>query len=358
MSEPVDLARLVTQVIAEVQPAADSRGVLVRTVDLASFPGRVDTDADALRRTLHQALDFAVGRLSSGVVQVALAPHADAAHTWQLTVMGAEAPDRAPIVSCAATLHLRALSDRTAGRPQRILIVDDSTLQRSLMRAYVEGSPHEAVDVEGGALAVDRVRADTFDAIFVDLQMPGMDGLTTIRKIREIEHSTSRVPATIVALTALGASDDASDALDAGADECLSKPLSQTAFFGVLESVHSPQPAPEAPPPQPISSPSPVPVQPAAPAPAPLTHATSPQLLALAQYQLGTILSGPAAGQLEHLRALSTSLKDAAHASGLQDVAALSSTLEDVSKTGTLRDAVIAARTLQAWISHVEQHDT
>lgn len=337
MSDAVNLPRLISDVIAEVQPGADSRGVLVRTAGLASLPARAYVDEAWLRGTLHHALDLAVHALPSGVVEVALTP-SDREHVWQMRLTGTRANETEPDVQAAIAMALRPVVDLPAIVPLRVMIIDDSALQRSLIRAFMDGTPHSVIDVDGGVSALEYLQShnDHFNVFVVDLQMPGMDGLATIEAIRDFEAASHRPRASIIALTSVGASDDVADAADAGADECLAKPLSEAAFMAALYN-----PTPPAPPPPPTP-------------PAPPAPSTPPAVLfALAQHQVSSALSGPASTRLARLRAGGVALSEAAAAGGFTDVAMLAGMLTQTCDTGTLREAEIAARTLQAWLARV-----
>ncbi|MGE3345792.1 MAG: response regulator [Vicinamibacterales bacterium] len=340
MSDAVNLPRLISDVIAEVQPGADSRGVLVRTADLASLPARAHVDEAWLRGTLHHALDLAVHALPSGVVEVALTP-SEREHVWQMTLSGTRADAIEPDVRAVITLALRPEADHPAIVPLRVMVIDDSALQRSLIRTFMDGTPHSVIDVDGGVAALEYLHSHDapFDVVVVDLQMPGMDGLTTIEAIRDFEAASHRRRATIIALTSVGASDDVADAADAGADECLAKPLSEAAFMAAIQISRPPAPSTPPAPPAP---------------PAPSTPPTSPAVLfVLAQHQVSSALSGPASTRLARLRAGGVALSEAAAAGGFTDVAMLAGMLTQTCDTGTLREAEIAARTLQAWLARV-----
>jgi len=104
--------------------------------------------------------------------------------------------------------------------PHRVLIVDDDrAIRESLARALdLEGY---AVDVvEDGVDALARTRRDTFDALVVDVMMPGVDGLGVCRVLRA---DGDRTP--ILMLTARVETSDRVAGLDAGADDYLPKPF-------------------------------------------------------------------------------------------------------------------------------------
>ncbi|HEY5791815.1 MAG TPA: ATP-binding protein, partial [Chthoniobacterales bacterium] len=85
----------------------------------------------------------------------------------------------------------------------RILVVDDDSINRKLITRMIEKVGAEAELVESGSQAIHAFQEEKFDLIIMDIQMPGMDGIETTRKIREIEKRTGALRRTpISALTA------------------------------------------------------------------------------------------------------------------------------------------------------------
>jgi CheY-like chemotaxis protein len=95
----------------------------------------------------------------------------------------------------------------------------------------------------GGEEAVALAGQEEFDAILMDLQMPGLDGLEAIRLIRAIDDERRRRRTPIIVLTANAGEVNRIQSLEAGADQFLSKPLDlaqlQRALAGVLRPVES-----------------------------------------------------------------------------------------------------------------------
>src|ERR1044072_5381778 len=77
------------------------------------------------------------------------------------------------------------------------------------------------VHAGGGQAGLGQLATGGFDAVFLDVMMPGMDGLTVLRKIREAGH---RVP--VLMLTARGDEADRVVGLELGADDYIAKPFS------------------------------------------------------------------------------------------------------------------------------------
>ena len=104
--------------------------------------------------------------------------------------------------------------------PHKLLVVDDDpALSRTLRRALgIEGYDVECAG--DGAEALQRLTADRFDAVVLDVSMPRVDGLALARRMRERRDRTP-----VLMLTARDAVDDRVSGLDAGADDYLVKPF-------------------------------------------------------------------------------------------------------------------------------------
>jgi CheY-like chemotaxis protein len=106
----------------------------------------------------------------------------------------------------------------------RVLIADDNTSQLGLMCDFLGARNIQAVGVESGEELLQRVGEIKPDVLLVDIQMPGMDGLEVIRRIRVSPNpQISRLP--VLAVTALAMTGDRERCLAAGADEYISKPV-------------------------------------------------------------------------------------------------------------------------------------
>ena len=105
-----------------------------------------------------------------------------------------------------------------------ILVVDDSPATIEMMQGYLNHSNFRVIIASGGAEAVASVRDNSPDLVLMDIQMPGMDGLEAISRIRKLPGSVGKLP--IIALTALAMRGDQERCLAAGADDYLSKPVS------------------------------------------------------------------------------------------------------------------------------------
>ncbi|KYG70582.1 hybrid sensor histidine kinase/response regulator [Bdellovibrio bacteriovorus] len=107
----------------------------------------------------------------------------------------------------------------------KILIVDDVDDNRALFGIYLQNTIHSISYAESGVEAVELVQKEHFDIIFMDVQMPEMDGYEATRRIRAMEKEMHRPLTKIFACTANAFAEDVQKSLQAGCDEHLSKPI-------------------------------------------------------------------------------------------------------------------------------------
>jgi CheY-like chemotaxis protein len=124
----------------------------------------------------------------------------------------------------------------------RVLLVEDNLVNRRVALRMLEKENCLVHAVENGELAVQALENSIYDVIFMDVQMPVMDGLQATKVIRAREGSLRRTP--IVALTAGALEGDRDRCLAAGMDDYMAKPISQDGVRGmVLRWGSSPPPA-------------------------------------------------------------------------------------------------------------------
>ena len=107
----------------------------------------------------------------------------------------------------------------------RILVAEDNAVNQRVIRRFLESFADNIDMAVNGQEALQLFRSTRYDCIFMDCQMPEMDGFEATRIIRIHEHKTQAPPVIIVALTANALSGDRERCLAAGMSEYLSKPL-------------------------------------------------------------------------------------------------------------------------------------
>ncbi len=120
------------------------------------------------------------------------------------------------------------------GGGQTVLLVDDDEQVREVMRALVESLGFEARTAVDGADALEKVAADPPDLILMDANMPRMDGLETIRRLKQAE-TTRIIP--VIMVTALHDLEMKVRALEAGADDFLGKPCERVELQARIASL-------------------------------------------------------------------------------------------------------------------------
>ena len=105
----------------------------------------------------------------------------------------------------------------------KILVTDDDDLSRRLMRVILTQEGHRVEVAANGIEALEAVKNNTFDIVFMDLHMPDMDGMEASRQIRAWESGDSHT--FIVALTASYLPEIGQALFDSGIDNYISKPF-------------------------------------------------------------------------------------------------------------------------------------
>jgi CheY-like chemotaxis protein len=123
---------------------------------------------------------------------------------------------------------------RGAGMSAVILVVEDNALNLKLVRDVLTFAGY---DVRAAPTAEDAIRlavADPPDLVLMDIELPGMDGMEALRRLRE-HPRTKKVP--VAAVTALAMAADRERVLDAGFDGFLEKPISVRDFPGQVRAL-------------------------------------------------------------------------------------------------------------------------
>jgi len=111
------------------------------------------------------------------------------------------------------------------GRPVQVLCAEDHPVNRQVIEFILAAAGVGVTTVENGAEAVDAYKAQAFDAVLMDMQMPVMDGLTATKAIRELEAQTGRPATPVIMVTAHGLPEHVSASRAAGADRHVTKPV-------------------------------------------------------------------------------------------------------------------------------------
>src|ERR1700760_277032 len=112
--------------------------------------------------------------------------------------------------------------DRQHDARPRLLIVDDISDNRSILKRRFERRGFDVAEAESGLVAIDMIEKSPFDLVLLDVMMPGIDGMETLKRIRS-QKSASALP--VIMVTAKSESDNIVDALEQGANDYVTKPV-------------------------------------------------------------------------------------------------------------------------------------
>ena len=142
--------------------------------------------------------------------------------------------ERAGGAESLAALESGAMEELPAASALRVLVVDDLEPNRKLAASVLSRRGHEVVLASSGAESLQILAGDDrFDAVLMDVQMPGISGLDATRSIREREQGHAHLP--IIALTGNALAGDRERCLLAGMDDYMSKPVRSRELVRTIE---------------------------------------------------------------------------------------------------------------------------
>src|SRR3981189_720519 len=114
------------------------------------------------------------------------------------------------------------IADGSMSVRPRLLIVDDISDNRVILRRRFQRRGFDVVEAECGLTAIELIDKESFDLVLLDVMMPGMDGIETLKRIRS-QNSASALP--VIMVTAKSESSNIVDALELGANDYVTKPV-------------------------------------------------------------------------------------------------------------------------------------
>jgi len=152
--------------------------------------------------------------------------HSELYEALKAIIHGKEQPGSSPVTRH----HVREAQGSCS-----ILLVDDVEINRELARIILEKRGHRVVLAANGLEAVDAARKERFDLVFMDIQMPLMDGFEATNEIRSFELSQGLQPVPVIAMTAYALQGDRDRCLAAGMDGYIAKPIKEDDLCRVIE---------------------------------------------------------------------------------------------------------------------------
>ena len=125
---------------------------------------------------------------------------------------------------------------REEARSLRVLLAEDNLVNQKLASRLLEKHGHNVVTAANGRQALERIEAENFDIVLMDVQMPEIDGFEATATVRKMEEATgAHLP--IVAMTAHAMQGDNQRCMAAGMDGYLAKPLDVKKLLEVVQAV-------------------------------------------------------------------------------------------------------------------------
>jgi CheY-like chemotaxis protein len=115
-----------------------------------------------------------------------------------------------------------------------VLLVDDNRLNQLVAAGTLKKLNYNVEIVENGAKAVEACATTRFDAVLMDIMMPDMDGYEATARIRAAEAAAGEHPTPIIGVSARAMEGDRENALAAGLDDYLTKPLREEELAAIL----------------------------------------------------------------------------------------------------------------------------
>jgi two-component system sensor histidine kinase/response regulator len=199
---------------SDARPGDDRRAVEAGASALLTKPVR--------RQALLDAVAAAIRPVARGRGRAAADAVAAAARRKRPAAPDSVAPEQAPVA---------------AGKALSVMLVEDTEDNRMLVLAYLRSTPYRVTCAENGAEAVEAYRAagpGGFDVVLMDMQMPVMDGYAATREVRRLEEAQGWSHTPVVALTAYALAEETSQAIDAGCDDYLTKPIKKATLLDAL----------------------------------------------------------------------------------------------------------------------------
>ena len=191
------------------------------------FQPFTQADASTTRRFGGTGLGLAISRriaaLLGGDVSVVSEPGHGSTFTLRVPVT--------PVASSGEQARPMRATLRGSAQRLRVLVAEDNAVNQKVIALMLERMAHRVDVVGNGAEAIEALARAPYDVVLMDVQMPELDGVTAVQRIRASEHG-GRTP--VIALTANADGDEERRCLEAGMDDFLAKPVRREVLEATL----------------------------------------------------------------------------------------------------------------------------
>lgn len=124
--------------------------------------------------------------------------------------------------------------DLSVVKDKRILVAEDNLMNQLVLQKMLEKWSPVLEFANNGAIALEKLKKEDYDLIFLDVQMPIKDGISTVEEFRVFEHESQRELTPVVALTADAFAESKQKVMEAGMNDFLAKPIEMSELRRVL----------------------------------------------------------------------------------------------------------------------------
>jgi PAS domain S-box-containing protein len=230
------LAETDTHLTASFRVTDTGMGISPDKLELI-FEDFVQADTDTARRFGGTGLGLGIARAlveqMGGTIAVDSQPGSGSTFQFSVTLPRAQGVETAP---------RPVLLDTGALRGRRVLVVEDNGINREVVRRVLHGWGVVVDEAADGPTALALHAERPYDAVLMDIQMPGMSGVEATRRLR-LHPDPERAQVPVLALTANAFRSDLDRYLKAGINDCLTKPFKEDEFYRKLVAlVQAPAP--------------------------------------------------------------------------------------------------------------------
>mmetsp|Transcript_18201 Transcript_18201/g.25491 ORF Transcript_18201/g.25491 Transcript_18201/m.25491 type:complete len:164 (+) Transcript_18201:2-493(+) len=125
-------------------------------------------------------------------------------------------------------------ADSQDSNSKNILVVEDNLINQQILLRYLQNAGHFCTVASNGLEALEQFQKFKFDLIFMDIEMPGMNGLVATQEIRKLEAGSHRAPVPIVGLSGNARKEQIEAAKAVGMSDYLTKPYHKDDLYKIL----------------------------------------------------------------------------------------------------------------------------